>query len=242
MVEIWRDIFKNTPRHIRKRKNFRFPPILPIVLYNGKYNWTASRDFQEILNKNPFRRKFIPGFEYLLIDVNRYDEKDLLKTANLISSVFYMEQKRDTDEVYLRLENLVTTLEDLDSNQFNLFISWIKKVVYQGLSEEMQKKVLEILEKNLEVNSMISNITKTLKEEYKRQWQAGIKQGHAEGKREGKLEAKMEAVVRLLTKKFGQLSEDMVRKIYAANESQLELIIDNIFQIQSLDEVGKYLK
>ena len=115
-------------------------------------------------------------------------------------------------------------------------------MVYQGLSEEMQKKVLEILEKNLEVNSMISNITKTLKEEYKRQWQAGIKQGHAEGKREGKLEAKMEAVVRLLTKKFGQLSEDMVRKIYAANESQLELIIDNIFQIQSLDEVGKYLK
>ncbi len=32
-MEIWRDVFRDTPKKIRERKDFRFPPIIPIVLY-----------------------------------------------------------------------------------------------------------------------------------------------------------------------------------------------------------------
>lgn len=35
MVEIWRDFLKNTPEEETKRKQFRLPAIVPLVIYNG---------------------------------------------------------------------------------------------------------------------------------------------------------------------------------------------------------------
>jgi Putative transposase, YhgA-like. len=47
MVEVWRDVYKNTPEKERARKGFRLPSIVPAVLYNGKKGWTARRGFRE---------------------------------------------------------------------------------------------------------------------------------------------------------------------------------------------------
>ena len=47
MVEIWRDIYNNTPAGERERKGFRLPAIVPAVLYNGRRSWTACRSFRE---------------------------------------------------------------------------------------------------------------------------------------------------------------------------------------------------
>lgn len=233
MVEIWRDEFKNTPRLIRGPKDFELPPIVSIVLYNGKCNWTACKNFRDIVEKSNQFENYIPDFEYLLIHINRLDEKHLLETANLISSVFYIDQKRDTDEVYRRLDCLKPTVKDFDSNKSSLFTSWIKNVICQGLSEDVQRKVSNILDSDLEVDLMISNLTETLREEYQRKWQEGIAKG--------KTQRNTEIVIKLLTKKFGRLSEEMEGRICTANESQLEAIIDDIFQIQSLEEVAKFL-
>lgn len=41
MTEIWRDIYKNETKVFRKRKDYRLPSIVPIVLYNGRNKWTA---------------------------------------------------------------------------------------------------------------------------------------------------------------------------------------------------------
>lgn len=72
----------------------------------------------------------------------------------MISSVFYVDQKRDTDEVYKRLESLVSTLKNFDSDQFNSFKSWMKRVICQGLTVEMHDTVSEILETDSEVDLM----------------------------------------------------------------------------------------
>lgn len=167
-------------------------------------------------------------------------------TANLISSVFHVDQKRDTDEAYRRLESLVSSLEDFDSDQFNLFRTWMKRVICQGLSEEMQRKVSGILEADFEVDLMISNLTETLREEYQRKWLEGKAEGKKEGRTEGRFDGMLvertETVIKLLTKKFGELPEGTLSALLTADAVQLEAIIDNIFEIQSLEEVSKYLK
>ncbi len=117
MVEIWRDVYRDTPENIREQKGFRFPSVVPIVLYNGKYKWTASMKYKDIVNQNNVFEKFIPNFEYLLIDVNRYNEQKLLQAGNLMSSVFYIDQKRDTEEIFKRLKTLMFTLKNFDSAQ-----------------------------------------------------------------------------------------------------------------------------
>lgn len=47
MTEVWRDILKNTDKNQRKRKAFKLPAIIPIVLYNGKNKWTANMNFKK---------------------------------------------------------------------------------------------------------------------------------------------------------------------------------------------------
>ncbi len=92
-MEIWRDVFRDTPKKVREQKDFRFSPIIPIVLYNGKNNWTAPKSFKDIIGQNNLFPEYIPDFQYILIDVNRYDEEELLEVGNLMSLVFYIEQK-----------------------------------------------------------------------------------------------------------------------------------------------------
>ncbi|OIQ53868.1 Rpn family recombination-promoting nuclease/putative transposase [Neomoorella thermoacetica] len=48
MVEIWREIYTNTPQHERESKHFRLPPIIPAVLYNGAGSWTAALSLQKL--------------------------------------------------------------------------------------------------------------------------------------------------------------------------------------------------
>jgi hypothetical protein len=156
--------------------------------------------------------------------------------------VFYIDQKRDTDEIYKRLENLISTLKDLDYDQFNLFKNWMKRVICKGLPEGMEKKISEILDKDSEVGLMIANLTQTLREERKRERLEGKIEGITEGKMEGRVEERIEVVIKLLTKRFGQLPEDLTTKVHAADEIHLGTIIDDIFQIQSLEEVSEYLK
>jgi hypothetical protein len=50
MVEIWRDVLRNTDKKEAERKEFRLPVIVPLVLFNGAGNWTACRSYKETLN------------------------------------------------------------------------------------------------------------------------------------------------------------------------------------------------
>src|SRR5699024_7091801 len=47
MVEIWREYLKNKDENAVKQKDFRLPVIVPMVLYNGKSNWTAPVEFKK---------------------------------------------------------------------------------------------------------------------------------------------------------------------------------------------------
>lgn len=42
---LWMEHFNNTDENVRTRKEFRFPPVIPLVLYNGEYAWTAKKIF-----------------------------------------------------------------------------------------------------------------------------------------------------------------------------------------------------
>lgn len=92
MVEVWRDAYNNTPEKERKRKGFRLPAIVPAILYNGEGGWTARRSFREYQLGQERLSRHLLDFEYILFDVNRYGEEELRRQANVISSVFYLDQ------------------------------------------------------------------------------------------------------------------------------------------------------
>jgi hypothetical protein len=166
MMEIWRDILKNTkPETTTERKEFKLPAIIPIVLYNGANNWTACRCYKEYLTGADQFEEYILNFRYILIDVNRYQKKTLLELANLIGSVFLLDQKVEKDEVIFRLKELIGVLQRFSPDEFNLFRMWLSSIATIGLSEKSKESLIRILEESNpeEVEKMVYNLAETLK-------------------------------------------------------------------------------
>jgi predicted transposase YdaD len=69
----------------------------------------------------------------------------------------------------------------------------------------------------------------------------GRKEGRVEGRKEGRVEALVETAIKLLTKKFGSLPEEFKIKLSKLDAATLEVVIDNIFEYESLEDVKKYI-
>jgi len=76
---------------------------------------------------------------------------------------------------------------------------------------------------------------------YKSPFEAGKEEGIAIGKEEGKAEGKIELVEKLLTKKFGILPAKILKKLSNTKIYYLNLIVENIFDLNSLAEVEQSL-
>jgi predicted transposase/invertase (TIGR01784 family) len=204
MTEIWRDVYNNTPENERERKDFRLPAIIPAVLYNGAGSWTASTKFKEILSGYEKFPKHILDFGYILFDVNRYSEEELYRAANLISSVFVLDQTMDHRELTGRLRKLIGVLKKLTPDEFKQIMTWLKNVVKPKMPEYLQEEVDRILEISnpWEVEMMITNLELTL-DEMKRE-------ALREGEKIGRMEGKMEVALAALKK---GLSVDVVAEI-----------------------------
>jgi len=83
-VEIWRDLLKNIETKEAARKDFRLPPIVPIVLYNGKAPWTAARTFRQMLKGESLFGDELLNFRYMLIDVHRMEQQTVEELVNAI--------------------------------------------------------------------------------------------------------------------------------------------------------------
>lgn len=81
MVCIWDDYAKSMQKSgigDSRNKNFLYPPIFPIVYYEGTQEWTAPLDLQERIFMNEVFASYIPKFSYRLVNVHTYTNEELL--------------------------------------------------------------------------------------------------------------------------------------------------------------------
>ena len=73
----------------------------------------------------------------------------------------------------------------------------------------------------------------------------GIEKGRAEGIEKGiekgREEALVKAVIKVLTKKFGMLPDEFKTRISKLDTVTLEIIIEDILEYKSLEDVKKYI-
>ena len=144
MLEIWRTILNDTQSKQNitsiERKDFKLPVIVPCVLYNGRYNWTVSRNFKETLAAFEIFDDYILDFKYILFDVARYSEDELFKIGNLISAIFYIDQKTQHDEIIDRLKKLLNLLKNLSVSDFDIFQTWVRNIITKGMEKRKRNK------------------------------------------------------------------------------------------------------
>lgn len=90
------------------------------MLYNGKKRWSAERQFRNLLNHEQICGSKLLNFEYLLIDVARYTEEELLSLSNTIGSVFLLDQTKDQAQFLERFGKLMHTILQLPDDEPHL--------------------------------------------------------------------------------------------------------------------------
>jgi predicted transposase/invertase (TIGR01784 family) len=191
MVEVWRDISKNASSTIITRKDFKLPAIVPIVLYNGVSPWTACRSFRETLDSEEWFGNELLDFKYILIDIQRYGEAELMELSNLIGTIFLLERKPDIHTFVQRMEQMTGVLENLPNDVFPIFQTWIKLITNNGLSDVNKRKLSTIIDQYgepKEVRAMISNLEKAFEDFEFNAEKRGIEQGISKGIAQGKFE------------------------------------------------------
>ncbi|MCQ4088788.1 Rpn family recombination-promoting nuclease/putative transposase [Saccharibacillus sp. JS10] len=182
MTEIWRDIQHHTPASEKRRKSYRLPAIIPIVLYNGTASWTTVSSFREMLQGQQYFGEELLNFRYILIDVKRLDAKHLEDMQSLLGLIFLVEQNPGAVPFTNQLRKSSQMLKNLNPELFQLFKSWFKM-----MNPKETQQIGHILDEYQDpkgADQMISNLTKALRDEYYEM----RRQGRTEGETEARLD------------------------------------------------------
>ena len=80
MVYIWEKYERDEEKKHRgstKRKGFMYPPILPIVYYEGTAKWTAPLEFKSKIRLGSELTQYLPNFSYYLVPIQKYSNESL---------------------------------------------------------------------------------------------------------------------------------------------------------------------
>lgn len=178
MSEIWRNEINNTDEKEFKSKNYKLPSIVPIVIYNGKNNWTVAKSFKEVLNGYELFEENIVDFKYLLFDVNRMSVNTLLDELTVISSVFSLDQSDLSDEEIVRRLKVIGRFLDKKATKDQLitFKDWITGILKNRYSEDASLEITDIISEisDMEVEKMVSNLGKSLENSMNKKYEKGI--------------------------------------------------------------------
>ena len=108
----------------------RLPPVLPIVLYNGRSPWTAELDMSRLIapvGEDLARHQ--PSQRYFLLDERRYGGDDLPR-RNLFSAVMQLENSRSVADIKRAVDALIEWLQDPVHQAIKRsFAEWIRQVL-----------------------------------------------------------------------------------------------------------------
>lgn len=101
MAFIWEYYEKEQERKqkgISKTKNFRYPPILPIVYYEGTEKWTAVTRLHERVLFSDVLGEYIPDYRCIMVGLNEYTNRGLMEKEDELSIVMMLGKLQETED------------------------------------------------------------------------------------------------------------------------------------------------
>ena len=193
------------------------PPILPLVVYHGKPEWSTPALFSSMLAATDEMRPYLLDFPFGLLDVGQVEDDKLSNEEELRAGLIVLKYApRVTEENVEEVVTWVLTrLHGVSRELFLLAVRYMLRVY--GLTwerfESVSRRVMDEREQ-----WMIGSAAREL-----------FAQGEATG------EAK--ALVLVLERRFGQLPGDLRRRVDEARAAQLEAWLERAVDGATLDEV-----
>ncbi len=205
------------------------PPVLPVVLYNGRPRWNAPEEVADLIAVAPVGLdRYRPRLRYLLLDEGRYADSELAPLRNVAAALFRMENSRTPHDVEQVLVALVEWLKASGQDSLRrAFTVWLKRVLLPGRMPGMNFEDINELQ---EVKSMLAERVIEWTEQWERQ---GMEKGMEKGMQKG--EATL--LLRLMELRFGSLDEAIRQRLQNADAETLLLWGDRLLNAGSAQEV-----
>ena len=114
---------------ITKSKAFLYPPILPIVYYEGTSTWSAPLNFKDRVFLSDAFGDYIPSFNYLVVPLNKYSKQDLIEKNDELSLIFLINQLQSSSEFHDLKDIPKEYTEHLADNTPDYLLKIIGKVI-----------------------------------------------------------------------------------------------------------------
>ncbi len=155
MVYIWEKYERRMEKEKKgctRRRDFRYPPIIPIIYYEGKRKWTAPKEFKDKIVFGEAFKEFLPNFSYYMVPVHAYsndiligheDEISLVMLINKMQTIEDVEQfrKLPAEKIDRILKDTPDYLLDIIANVLRSFL--LKENVPEDETEALVGKVKE---------------------------------------------------------------------------------------------------
>ena len=149
MAFIWEDYEKEQNRErkgISRTKDFKYPPILPIVYYEGKDNWTAATRLHDRVFLSDMLGEYIPDYRCIMMQLNKYTNRKLMEKEDELSVIMMINKLQRaaefTEQVKERkMGELFANFEAYD----------VQATRAEARAEERKKNIEEAIEKLIQV-------------------------------------------------------------------------------------------
>jgi hypothetical protein len=207
-----------------KEKDY-YPPIINIVFYHGKGEWNVPTSLPIV--KNTKLEKYASKLNYILIDLNRVSDDDIISETHqdlcVLWAILAMKHIFDSIKGFIKVLELIADYikshEHIEKSHC-IFLTLDYIVSVKNNPEEVESILKELTGGDEKIM--------TLTEKWKIEGlQEGLEKGLQEGLEKGLIKAKKDAIKSAILIKFGVLPKELEEKI------------ENTDDIQTLDEMFK---
>lgn len=216
-LEIIRSVAEN---NTISKISYKYPVVVPIVIYTGNQKWTANTSFAQSQIEEYEELKMI-DVKYRLIDINKYKEEELLEEKTILGNIMILEKCKNNQEV---LEHLNMIIKNTKSNKQLQELKRIVSYLYENEEEKYKEEIIKIIEESESEETMSTiaeRIGKELAEGRKKAREEGISIGISQGISQGILQNIREIVEKMVNM---NLEDDFIKQVTGAKESEIEKI------------------
>jgi predicted transposase/invertase (TIGR01784 family) len=210
MTELMRRLFADADKDARERKDFRLPAVVPMVLYNGAGKWNCVKSFKEYLRGYELFAPNVIDFKYIMIDINKTDEKELLNMPTLVNLAMFADRKGNPARVLGRLAKVLKLSRKLTEDEQVQLRAWIFDVILRKAKGKIN-------------NDAINRIKKAFERKEESEMTYAIERAIDEIERRGKHTGKKEVAKNLLST---QLSVDDIIEATGLTRKEVEALRD----------------
>jgi len=155
MVCIWYDWVKTEEIRLGKsgvckRKMFHYPPILPIVYYEGAGRWDDVPELKDRVLLSDAFSTYIPNFRYIMIQNRAFSKDELLNRNDEMAFIMLINKIQDANDLKL--------LEDISTEKLNSMVAHSSEAVLNTIAAIVQAFCQKFNMPDQEVNECVGKI------------------------------------------------------------------------------------